>query len=77
MKVIRPHFRLTLLLGQFLSGNSYRAEKKGLNVIAKYFFLALLSFSAWHCLAVAKFAYLFSHLFIYEHIRVLMVMLWV
>ena len=31
----------------------YRAEKNGWYVVARYFFLALLSFSAWPCLAVA------------------------
>ena len=31
----------------------YRAEKKGWYVVARYFFLPLLSFSAWPCLAVA------------------------
>ena len=31
----------------------YRAEKKGWYVVAWYFFLALLCFSAWPCLAVA------------------------
>ena len=35
------------------SWNLYRAEKKGWYVVARYFFLALLSFSAWPCLAVA------------------------
>ena len=34
-------------------GVMYRAEKKGWYVVARYFFLALLSFSAWPCLAVA------------------------
>ena len=31
----------------------YIAEKNGLYVVARYFFLALLNFSAWPCLAVA------------------------
>ena len=31
----------------------YRAEKKGWYVVARYFFLALLSFSAWPCLGPA------------------------
>ena len=31
----------------------YRADKKGWYVVARYFILALLSFSAWPCLAVA------------------------
>ena len=31
----------------------YRAEKKGWYVVTRYFFLALLNFSAWPCLAVA------------------------
>ena len=31
----------------------YRAEKKSLYMVARYFFLALFSFSAWPCLAVA------------------------
>ena len=31
----------------------YRESLKGLYVVASYFFLALLSFSAWPCLAVA------------------------
>ena len=31
----------------------YRDEKNGWYMVARYFFLALLSFSAWPCLAVA------------------------
>ena len=31
--------------------NLYRAEKKGWYMVARYFFLVLLSFSAWPCLA--------------------------
>ena len=31
----------------------YRAEKKGWYMVARYLFLALLSFSTWPCLAVA------------------------
>ena len=31
----------------------YKAEKKSWYVVARFFFLALLSFSAWPCLAVA------------------------
>ena len=34
--------------------------------VARYFSLALLSFSAWHCLAVGKiFKHFFSPLYVY------------
>ena len=43
----------SLSLGAKILHCMYRAEKKGWYVVARYFFLALLSFSAWPCLAVA------------------------
>ena len=36
-----------------VSLTTYRAKKKGYYVVARYFFLALLSVSAWNCLTVA------------------------
>ena len=36
-----------------LAATVYRARKKGLYVVARNFFLLLLNFSAWPCLAVA------------------------
>ena len=51
---LRDDMRVILLkLSIVLIAHVYRAEKKGWYVVARYFFLFLLSFSAWPCLAVA------------------------
>ena len=42
-----------LIVFASLLPKTYRAEKKGWYVVARYFFLALLSFSAWLCLGPA------------------------
>ena len=51
-----PKIKWVNELRKYISVSStYRAEKKSLYMVARYFLLllALLSFSAWPCLAVA------------------------
>ena len=44
---------ILLNVGHTRREENYRARKKGLYVVARNFFLILLNFSAWTCLAVA------------------------